>query len=95
MPIVPTTDPFVVIEEQGDDWVRYHNTVNGRRWEVHGVCDRRGDCLIGAVIHNEVVRDKAHLEELTARYGERPDSYMDVPVTPEFSGCCPFSYVEL
>jgi hypothetical protein len=26
---------------------------------------------------------------------ERIDSAYDVPVTPEFEGCCPFTYTEL
>jgi hypothetical protein len=42
------------------------------------------------------IRDHAHLAELRARLGrERIDSELDVPVTPEFRGCCPFRYVEL
>lgn len=80
-----TADPHVVIEARGTDWVRYRRD-DGRRWEVHGQCDRRGDCLIGAVLADgTVVRDHAHLAEL----GDRPDSLLDVPVTPEFTGCCP------
>lgn len=54
-------------------YVRYRNAA-GRRWEVHGVCDRRGDCWVGAV---------------------GPAPTLDCPVTPEFRGCCPFTYVEL
>jgi hypothetical protein len=70
----PTCDPFVLIEEQREGYVRYVRTTDGRRWEVHGVCDRRGDCWEGAV-------------------GPAPE--LDCPVTPEFRGCCPFTYVEL
>jgi hypothetical protein len=63
---------------------------------VTGVCDRRGDCLIGAFIDGETVRDKAHLVQICARLGtDRPDSPFDVPVTPEFTGCCPFKFEEL
>jgi len=54
-------------------YVRYRNAA-GRRWEVHGICDQRGNCWEGAV-------------------GSKPD--LDCPVTPEFHGCCPFTYVEL
>jgi hypothetical protein len=43
-----TCDPFVFIEEKREGYVRYRNT-EGRRWEVHGVCDQRGDCWAGAV----------------------------------------------
>lgn len=90
----PTADPNIFIEARGDGWVRYRRVSDGRRWEVHGVCDRRGDCLIGAVIDGEVIRDHEHLEAL----GGRPDSVLDVPVTPEFRSCCGsdiFRYVEL
>lgn len=98
----PTSDPTVWIEEQRDGYVRYRNA-DGRRWEVHGVCDRRGDCLIGAVIEHPrlkggqvVVEDHAHLGRLCRYLGrDRIDSEMDVPVTPEFQGCCPFRFVEL
>jgi hypothetical protein len=95
----PTADPHVFIEEQRPGFVRYQRTTDGRRWEVHGVCDRRGDCLIGAVVEGEVIRDHAHLEDLKQRLGrERIDSELDVPVTPEFDSCCGadlFRYVEL
>lgn len=69
----PTCDPTVWIEEQRVGYVRYRNDA-GRRWEVHGVCDKRGDCWEGAV-------------------GPPPE--LDCPVTPEFTGCCPFTYTEL
>lgn len=71
--LTETCDPFVWIEEKSQGYVRYVN-LEGRRWEVHGVCDQRGDCWEGAV-------------------GPAPE--LDCPVTPEFTGCCPFTYVEL
>lgn len=86
-----TADPNVLIEEEGDGWVRYFRITDGRRWEVHGKCDYRGHCLVGAVINGVMVRDLEHLKEL----GDRPDSKLDNPVSPEFKGCCPFTYVEL
>lgn len=102
--MIPTADLEVVIEERGTDaagmpWVRYRRS-DGRRWEVRGRCDRRGDCLIGAVVQTPdgpvVVRDRAHIEELKRTLGrERIDSELDVPVTPEFKGCCPFQFMEL
>ena len=49
---LPTADPSVWIEEHYEGYTRYRNS-EGRRWEVHGYCDRRGDCLIGAVIEGE------------------------------------------
>jgi len=97
--MIPTADPDVWIEECRDGHVRYRRR-DGRRWEVWGKCDRRGDCLIGAVIQTPdgpvIVRDHAHIEELKILLGRgRIDSELDVPVTPEFDGCCPFRFVEL
>ena len=93
-----TADPLVVIEEQRPGYVRYRNA-EGRRWEVHGTCDRRGDCLIGTFIEGELVEDHAHIERLKRRLGvERLGSAMDTPVTPDFDTCCGrdrFRYVEL
>lgn len=93
---VPTSDPSVVIEEQSEGYVRYRNS-SGRRWEVHGVCDRRGDCLVGAVIDGfGLIKSKADLERAQKKLGrDRIDSELDVPVTPEFRDCCPFRFVEL
>ena len=71
--LTPTCDPHVFIEAQSEGFTRYRNA-DGRRWEVHGVCDKRGDCWVGAI-------------------GDAP--LLDCPVTPEFSGCCPFTFVEL
>lgn len=95
----PTADPHVAIEEQREGYVRYRHE-NGRRWEVHGTCDRRGDCLIGTYVEAfGWINSRADLElarRKTAR--ERLDAEMDVPVTPEFNTCCGrdrFTYVEL
>lgn len=92
----PTADPFVVIEERGPGYIRYRRD-DGRRWEVHGVCDRRGDCLIGAIIPDfGVITSYADIEYAKTVLGQqRIDSEMDVPVTPEFELCCQFQYVEL
>lgn len=68
----PTADPHVVIEEQRPGYVRYRS-VDGRRWEVEGVCDMRGHCLVGAV------------DPLLGP----PAGRLDVPVLPGFAGCCP------
>lgn len=70
--LTPTADPFVFIEEERVAYARYRST-DGRRWEVLGECDYRGDCLIGAV------------DPLLGPRGTR----LDVPVGPGFSGCCP------
>ena len=79
---VPTVDPYVLIEEQRKGYVRYRNITTGRRWIVRGVCDLRGDCIIGAV---------------DPPLGP-PEGRLDVPVTPEFRTCCGkdiFAYEEL
>ena len=69
--MTPTADPHTWIEEQRSGYVRYRNS-EGRRWEVFGICDMRGDCLVGAV---------------SPLLGP-PDTRLDVPVTPEFDACC-------
>jgi len=97
--MLPTADPDTWIEERRNGYVRYRRR-DGRRWEVWGVCYRWGLCLIGAVISTPdgpiQIRDSQHLEELKHLLGrERIDSELDVPVTPEFRDCCPFTYVEL
>lgn len=91
----PTQDPHVVIEARGYAMIRYRNRLTGRRWEVHGTCDNRGDCVIGSWVHGELVRDHTHLADLRVRYGPRLGFDLDCPVTPEFSGCCEFRFVEL
>lgn len=76
---VPTIDPYVFIEEEYKGYIRYRNIDSGRRWEVFGACDYRGDCIVGAV---------------NPPIGPR-ENRLDVPVTPEFNNCCPFTYNEL
>jgi hypothetical protein len=100
--LVPTVDPFVYIEEQREGYVRYRQVIDRkivRRWEVHGTCDYRGDCLIGSVIDGVSIRDHAHLAAVAAaKAPHRVDTDFDVPVTPEFGTCCGldlFAYVEL
>ena len=78
-----TVDPDIDIEEQRPGYTRYRHT-DGRRWEVRGICDRRGDCLVGAVIDGETVTTLARAHELAVAY-DGPD----VPVGPGFEGCCP------
>lgn len=67
-----TADPTVVIEHERPGYVRYRS-LDGRRWEIHGTCDYRGDCLVGAV---------------DPLLGPR-ETRLDVPVLPGFEGCCP------
>lgn len=98
--IIKTSDPTIVIEEQRSGYVRYRSLETGRRWEVHGYCDRRGDCLVGAVIKGfGLIEDHTDIERAKKKLGkQRIDSEFDVPVTPEFDTCCGadrFTYVEL
>ncbi len=79
---MPTIDPCVFIEEEYKGYIRYRNIITGRRWEVYGECDYRGECLVGAI--NPIL-------------GKR-ETRLDVPVSPEFSTCCGkdiFTYKEL
>lgn len=89
MSLIPTCDPGVWIEEQSAGYARYRRD-DGRRWEVHGTCDKRGTCLIGAWIDGAEVTTAEHAAALAAGY-----TGPDCPVTPEFKGCCPFTFVEL
>lgn len=77
-----------MIEEERPGYVRYRSS--SRRWEVHGVCDHRGDCLVGAVIDGEEVKTLARAHELAVAY-----TGLDCPVGPGFSGCCPLRVVVL
>ncbi len=92
--MITTSDPHTMIEERRLGYTRYRRG-DGFRWEVYGVCDRRGDCLIGAVIDGVQVRDHEHLAAIAASKPGRVDSDLDVPVGPGFTGCCPLEVVEL
>ncbi len=85
----PTSDPGVFIEDQRPGYVRYVND-EGARWEVHGMCDKRGDCLVGAVIDGEAITTLERARELAVAY-----TGLDVPVAPGFSGCCPLEVMVL
>jgi hypothetical protein len=90
-----TSDPDVVIEARGLNMVRYRNTA-GRRWEVWGACDRRGACMLGAVLPGfGEVRTYEDLDRAIAQLGPDLGGAFDRPVLPSFEGCCPFAYVEL
>lgn len=93
----PTVDPGVFIEEQYPGYVRYFREEDGARWEVIGTCDRRGNCLVGAVVSTPdgpvQIDSLEHLIQLTDQYGEEIfNTEMDTPVTWEFGGCCEFTY---
>jgi hypothetical protein len=88
--LTPTAEEGLFIEEQRLGYVRYVRPATGERWEIEGTCDRRGLCMVGAVIDGVQVRDLDHLAQMVLDKGtERLDSELDVAVTPEFTGCCP------
>jgi|SRR5215470_17234678 len=94
-----TADETVRIEEKFPGYVRYQD-INGRRWEVFGTCDRRGFCMVGAVINvrgqDVLIESVEHLVQLAQDLGvDRIDSEMDVPVGPGFEGCCPLEVTVL
>lgn len=82
-----TADSSVFIEEQREGYIRYRST-DGRRWEVHGVCDGRRDCMVGAVVDGVLIET---IEQARAL----PQPELDSPVGPGFRGCCPLRIVEL
>jgi hypothetical protein len=94
--MIGTADPFVVIEEQRAGYVRYLNTQTGRRWEVSGTCDKRGDCVVGAVItaadgSTVTIASLDHLRQLLRQKKWQlaiTANGLDTPVTPEFNTCC-------
>jgi hypothetical protein len=79
-----TTDPDVVMEYKRGDYVRYRRDSTGERWVVRGHCDKRGDCLVGAIIDGETIETIERARELAEAY-----TGPDVPVTPGLKGCCP------
>ncbi len=85
--MIPTSDPDIVIEEQRESYVRYRAT-DGRRWEVHGVCDHNRACMIGAVVDGVLIETAEQARTLST-----PD--LDVPIGPGFTGCCPLEIVTL
>ena len=85
-----TQDPDVVIEARDPGFVRYRNTVTGRRWEVHGRCTGVARCIVGAVVDGKEVKTLKQARAIWKR-----GFFLDCPVTPEFSGCCPFRFKEL
>jgi hypothetical protein len=84
MALEPTGEPDVFIEAQREGYIRYVRKSTGERWEVTGVCDHRGDCLVGSVIDGKLVKTKAQAKKLAKEY-----TGPDVPVLPGFKGCCP------
>jgi hypothetical protein len=97
--LAPTADETVRIEEQGPGYVRYQS-IHGDRWEVRGICDHRGYCLIGAVVDTPdgliQIESLEHIEQLKQQYGEdRVFAQLDVPVGPGFEGCCPLEITVL
>lgn len=82
-----TCDPYIVIEEQREGYVRYRRT-DGQRWEVNGVCDHNRACMVGAVVDGVLVETIVQARAL-------PTPELDCPVGPGFTGCCPLEIVVL
>lgn len=82
-----TLDSHIVIEEQRVGYVRYRSA-DGRCWEVHGICDGRRDCMVGAVVDGVLIESVEQARKL-------PTPELDCPVGPGFNGCCPLEVVEL
>lgn len=85
-----TSDPEVIIEKREGESITYRRS-DGVRWRVTGKCDRRGLCMIGAVLGDtqvESVEQLAHMCKVLGK--ERLDSDLDVPLGPGYdSNCCP------
>jgi hypothetical protein len=86
----PTFDASVCIEDRRPGYIRYVQT-SGRRWEVFGECVKLGYCMVGGIF------DGVKLLTLDDAIGfiETHPFDLDVPITPQFSGCCPFTFNEL
>jgi hypothetical protein len=79
--VTATLDPHVWIEEQRPTYTRYRCD-DGRRWEVHGVCDHNRACLAGAVIDGVLIETVEQARAL-------PTPLLDCPVGPGWkSGVC-------
>ncbi len=81
-------EPAVWIEAQHHGYIRYWNSVSGQRTEVRGVCDRRLDCMVGAVVDGVLVETVEQAKKL-------PKPVLDCPVGPGFRGCCPLTVTVL
>lgn len=90
---VATCDPDVFIVDQSVASVRYRRT-NGVEWTVDGLCDQRGWCVVGAVVHGHQIRDLKDYRALFDLLGDRLGFRLDCPVTVDFKGCCPFRFEE-
>lgn len=89
--MIRTVDPGVVIVATGPTMVRYRAD-DGREWTVHGLCDQRGECVVGSVVHGHTVRDRDDYRQLRELLGDRLGFRLDCPVTPAFDGCCDFRF---
>lgn len=85
--MIATIDPHIVIEKQHPGYVRYRCD-DGRRWEVHGVCDHNRACMVGAVVDGALIDTVEQARAL-------PPPELDCPVALGFSGCCPLEVVPL
>jgi len=83
----PTAEPDIQIEERRYGYIRYRRD-DGRRWEVHGICDGNRACMIGAVVDGVLIETIEQAQAL-------PAPELDCPVTAGFKGCCDLRVVDL
>jgi hypothetical protein len=87
---IPTSEPYVFIEERRPGYTRYIAN-EGRRWEVIGECVQLGYCMVGAQVDGVTLVDL----DTAMSFLDGHSFELDVPVLPGFDGCCPFTFVEL
>jgi len=82
MSLIQTCDPYVWIEEQRAGYVRYRMVSESNNPDA--TTTRRWE-VYGTCDNRGLCWQGA--------VGPKPT--LDCPVTPEFNGCCPFTFVEL
>lgn len=83
---IPTCGPHTFIEAERPGYIRYWRDFDNRRWEIHGYCDNRGECMVGAVLDGETITCEADITRLIQE--GRIDGSLDMPVFPEQKNCC-------
>ena len=85
---IETRDPTVWIIQQELEYVVYE-TIYGESWEIHGTCNRCGECEVGG-IDDQIVWTGIPIGQPGACYNKFGDQRLDTPVRPEIQnnpGC--------